>query len=100
MRLLDDYLELQFCIMSNTAHGNYKVDGKVPEPIMSGKTSDISQFCELEQFEWLMFQDKAAAYPNDHFRLNRYLGLSIDIGPALMAKIIKENGQVLHRSTY
>ena len=26
--------------------------------------------------------------------------MSIDIGPALMAKIIKENSQVLHRSTY
>ena len=39
-------------------------------------------------------------YPNDHFRLGRYLGLSIDIGPALMAKIIKESCQVLHWSTY
>ena len=33
---------------------------------------------------------------NDHFTLGRYLGLSIDIGPALMAKVINENGQVLH----
>ena len=28
------------------------------------------------------------------------MGLSIDIGSALMAKIINENGQVLHRSMY
>jgi hypothetical protein len=32
--------------------------------------------------------------------VDRYLGPSIDIGPALMAKIIKENGQVLHGSIY
>ena len=39
-------------------------------------------------------------YPDDHFELGRYLGPSIDIGPALTAKIIKENGQVLYRSVY
>ena len=39
-------------------------------------------------------------YPNDHFRLGRYLGPSIDIGPALMAMIIKKSSQVLHRSMY
>ena len=74
---------------SNTVQGIYKLDGEIPEMIMSSKTSDISQFCELEWFEWIMFQDKTAPYPNNHFRLGRYLGLSIDIGHALMAKIIK-----------
>ena len=39
-------------------------------------------------------------YPDDHFELGRYLGPSIDIGPALRAKIIKEDGQVLYRSVY
>ena len=67
---------------------------------MSGKMSDINQFSEFEWFEWAMFQDETAPYPNDHFKLGRYLGQSIDIGPILMAKIIKENGQVLHWSMY
>ena len=62
--------------------------------------SNISQFCALEWFEWVMFQDEMAPYPNNHFRLGRYLGPSIDIGPALMAKIMKENVQVLQRSIY
>ena len=47
-----------------------------------------------------MFQDKTVPYPNDHFRLGRYLGPSINIGLALMTKIIKENDQVLHRFMY
>ena len=34
------------------------------------------------------------------FKLGRYLGPSIDICPALTEKNIKEDGQVLHRSTY
>ena len=32
-----------------------------------------------------------APYPDDYFKLGKYLVLSVDIGPALMAKIIKEN---------
>ena len=36
-----------------------------------------------------------APYPDDHFRLGRY-----HIGPWMMAKIIKQNSQVFHRSMY
>ena len=43
-RLWDDCLELDSYVRSNTAHGIYKLDGEVPEMIMSGKTLDISQF--------------------------------------------------------
>ena len=32
--------------------------------------------------------------------LGRYLGPSIDIGPAMTVKIMKSNGEVLHRLTY
>ena len=32
--------------------------------------------------------------------LARYLGPSFDIGPAMTAKLLKENGQYIHRSTY
>ena len=67
---------------------------------MSGEMSNMSQFCEFEWFEWVMFWDETAPYPSDHFRLGRYLGPNIDIVPVLTAKMIKENGQVLCRSTY
>ena len=33
-------------------------------------------------------------------KLGPYLGPSIDVGPAMTMKILTENGQVLHRSTY
>ena len=54
--LLDDYLKLEAYIRSNTAHEIYKLDREVPKIVMSGKTSDISQFCKLEWFKWVMFQ--------------------------------------------
>ena len=33
-------------------------------------------------------------------KLDCYLGPSIDVGPTVTAKIVNENGQVLHRSMY
>ena len=49
--LWDDCLELEAYIRSNTVPEIYKLDGEVPETVMSGETSDISQFCKLEWFE-------------------------------------------------
>ena len=63
---------------------------------MSGETSDISQFCELEWYEWVKFRDTAMQFPEDDLVLGRYLGPSIDVGPALTAKILKSNGEVVH----
>ena len=45
--LWDNCLELEAYMRSNTAHERYKLDGEVPETVMSGEMSDISQFCEL-----------------------------------------------------
>ena len=54
----------------------------------------------FEWFDWLMSWDKMASYLDDHFKLGRYLGPSIDVGLAMTAKIWKENGQILHKSTH
>ena len=43
---------------------------------------------------------KMAPYPDNNFELGRYLEPSIDVGLVMAAKILKENGQVLSRSTY
>ena len=98
--LWDDCLELESFIRSNTAHDIYELGGEVPETIMSGETSDISSFCELGWYQWCKFRDVAAPFPQDKMVLGRYLGPSIDIGPAMTAKILKSNGQVIHTSTY
>ena len=41
-----------------------------------------------------------AKYPESKEQLSCWLGPAIDIGPAMMAKILKSNGQVLYVSTY
>ena len=67
-RLWDDCLLIVYYIRSSTVHGTYTLNGDVSKAKMSGETSVISQFCEFEWFEWVMFQDKIAQYPDDHFK--------------------------------
>ena len=98
-KCLRDYcLESEPYVRSNTAHHIYKLVKEVAKTVMSGETSDNSQFCELERFKWVIFHDETAPLPDDV--LKYYLGLSIDVGQAMTAKILMENGQVLHRSIY
>ena len=47
-----------------------------------------------------MFQDETALFPGNVQKLGCYLGPSIDVDPAMTTKILTENRQVLHRSTY
>ena len=47
-----------------------------------------------------MFHDETAPFPDDLLKLGHYLGPSIDFGSAMTTKILTENRQVLHKSTY
>jgi hypothetical protein len=95
-----DAIELEAYVHSNTAHDIFILQGEVPETVMSGETSDISQFCEFTFYDWIMFRDQPVAFPDDNPVLGCYLGPAIDVGPALTAKILKANGEVVYRSTY
>ena len=47
-----------------------------------------------------MFWDETAPFPDYMVKLGIYLGTRIDVGPAMTAKILTQNGQVHYRSTY
>ncbi len=100
MRLWDDCLELEAYIQSHSANSVYCLDGKVPKTYMSRETTDISQFCKLAWYEWGIYRPRAVEYPNNLLCLGRYLGLAIDVGPAMTAKILQHNGEVVYRSMY
>jgi len=95
-----DAIELEAYVRSNTAHDIYILQGEVPETVMLGETSDISQFCEFALYDWIMFRDQPVAFPDANPVLGRYLGPAIDVGPALTAKILKANGEVVYPWTY
>ena len=95
-----DAIKLKAYVHSYTAHDIFILQGEVPETVTSGETSDISQFCEFAFSDWIMFHDQPVAFPDDNPVLDRYLGPAINVGPALMAKILKANGEVDYRLTY
>eukprot|EP00934_Nitzschia_sp_Nitz4_P008127 Nitzschia sp. Nitz4//scaffold260_size33533//228//6137//NITZ4_007876-RA/size33533-snap-gene-0.41-mRNA-1//-1//CDS//3329544674//8117//frame0 len=100
LALWDDCLELEALIQSHTASSVYGNQGKTPETKMFGETADISQLCEIGFYDWVMFRDTMVPFPDSKLVLGRYLGPSMGIGPAMTAKILKSNGEVVHRSTY
>ena len=99
-KLWDHCLELEGYIRSHTAINSFELQGQVPETVLSGQTADISPFIELPWYGWVYYWDSKAQYPESKEKLGRWLGPSIDIGPAMMAKVLKPNGQLLHVSTY
>ena len=99
-RLWDECLEMEAYIRSNTVSGHPLLNGETPETVVSGETADISEFAEHAFYDWVKYRDTIVAYPEDKLVLGRYLGPSIDIGPAMTAKILKDTGFVTNRSTF
>jgi hypothetical protein len=50
-----DAIEYEAYIQSNMAWEIYMLQRETPETVMSGETSDISQFCEHGFYEWIIF---------------------------------------------
>ena len=97
--LWDDCLELEAYIRSNTALDIFELDGMTPKTKMLGETYDITTFCEFGWYQWVYFRDTSVTFPGDKLVLERYCGTSIDVGPALTDKILRKNGEQVHRST-
>jgi hypothetical protein len=73
----------------------FSLEGKVPE--VKGKTSDISPLSEYAWCEWVRFRDTGQSFPDSKEWLGRYLGPSIDIGPAMSRNCLKINGDLMSR---
>ena len=97
--LWDDCMELESMIRSHTACYSFGLQGETPEARVLGMTPDISPFVEFGWYQWVMFNNSQANYPDDKEVLGHYLGPSFDVGPAMTAKILKSNGQVATRTT-
>ena len=76
------------------------LQGEVSEIEISGETSDISQLYEHVLYDWFIFMEETIKYPDENTVLGRYLGPAIYVGPAIVANIMKGNGEVVNRLTY
>ena len=99
-KIWDDCLALEMDLRSCTANNVFELKGEVPRTVMKGETANITHLCEFGWYDWVYFRDNAVTYPDDNWVLGRWLGPSTDIGPALCAKILKENGRCVYRSSY
>ena len=98
--LWDHCMELEAFIRSHTALDQYELQGQVPETIMSGQTADISQFSEFAWYDWIIWWDTSSGFPEAKEVLGRWLGPAVDIGPAMTAKVLKQNGTTTYVSSY
>ena len=99
-RLWDHCVELEGYIRSHTALDLYELENEVPETKLSGTTAEIAPFAAFHWYQWVKWLDPNAQLPEPKEQLGRWLGPSTDVGPALTAKILKPNGQIVHVGTY
>ena len=77
------FLKLESRIRSATRLPRFDLDQQTPESRMHGMSADISDICEFELYEWVMFNDSQATFPETKFHLGRWLGPADDVGSAL-----------------
>ena len=99
-KLWNHALELEAYVHCNTVVPHPKLDGQVTETIMSGQTADMSHFAELGWYDWIKFFYILTCYPEPKEVHGQWLGPAINIGPAMMSKVLKSNGQVIYASSY
>ena len=98
--LWDNCLELEAYTQYNTALDTFDLDEMTTDTKMLGETSTITIFCEFRWYQWVYFRDTSVTFPGDKLVLGMYCGPSIDVGPVLTDKIMRNNGKQVHRSTY
>jgi hypothetical protein len=54
----------------------------------------------MHGFDWIIYYDRVASFPDPKEQLGWWLGPAIDLGLAMTAKILKPNGQVEYNSTH
>ena len=96
-KLWDHCLELE---ASHAILDLFELQGQVPVMILSGQTADIWPFIECRWHEFVRWYDTRAPFPDYRERCGRFLGPSLNIEPAMMAKILKENSQIIHLCNY
>jgi hypothetical protein len=96
-RLLDDCTIREAYVRSHTSLDIFGLEVQVPESKVKSETVDISYISEYAWYEWVKFRDTASKFPVSNIQLGRYLGATIDIGPAMAPKIMKKNRSVMYR---
>jgi hypothetical protein len=78
----------------------FGLEGQVPESKVKGETVDIYTIAEYAWCEWVKYlRNTADKFPVSKIQLDRDLAATIDIGPVMARKILKNNGSVIYRTS-
>jgi hypothetical protein len=80
--------KLEALIRSSTSNNIYMTNGKVPETITTGSTTNISHICAFGWHDWVMFRDNFPTFLVVKFTLGQKLGPATYVGSALTTKIL------------
>ena len=98
--LWDQCLELGSKICSSIAHNVYQLKGEVPETVTTGATHNISHLCKFAWYDWVMYNEEKAGFPEDKEVLRQYLGLTDPgVGSTMSYQILRPSGRVVHCQT-
>jgi hypothetical protein len=98
-RFMDDCIIREAYVRSHTSLDIFGLEGQVPEIKIKGERVDISTIAEYAWYEWAKLRDTAAKFPVSKIQLGSDLGATIDIGPDMTRKILKQNGSVMYISS-
>ena len=93
-RLWDYGLVFESEIMTRTVRGKNK---KTAYEIITGETPDISEWLDFDFYDWVHYWDSPEN--KDNPKIGRWLGVSHRVGSALCYYVLKENGEVVSRTT-
>jgi hypothetical protein len=96
-RLWDDCLVREAYVIPSTSLYIFFLEGQVPETIVKGQTYDIFSLTEYAWYEWVKFRDTGQNYPKSKEWLGRDLRPAIEIGPEILRKVLKINGELMFR---
>ena len=68
-KLWDHCLDLESRIRSATTLPRFDLDHQTPEAKMHGMSTDISEICEFEFYEWVMFNESQATFHETKFHV-------------------------------
>ena len=69
-----------------------------PLETITGETPDTSEFMDFDFYQWIKYRDSTMD-KDSPIKLGRWLGVAHDVGTPLTYWVLKDNGQVIARST-
>ena len=98
-KLWDYCAELQAKIRCHTAHNIPTLNGQVPETVVTGNTAYISELVEFGWYQWVYYRDATTSFPLPKEAPGKYLGPSDNVGSRISMWILKQNGEIVSRTT-